>query len=92
MTTISDINLKLKWLFNLYDLNHDGFVSKNELVKILTAMDELIGDSCRHPSYFEEIFEQADLNQDGQINLIEFVQLGKNNKILFKFFELFDNV
>lgn len=92
MAAASNYDLKLKWLFGLYDVNQDGSISKQELVKILTAIDELTGDVCHTPSYFEELFQELDTNHDGSVNFEEFQTLAKTNTILTSFFNLFEYV
>lgn len=39
---------KLRWIFNLYDLNRDGKVTKDELLLVLTSIYELMG-KCTNP-------------------------------------------
>lgn len=34
---------KLRWIFNLYDLNRDGKVTKDELVLVVTSIYDLMG-------------------------------------------------
>lgn len=34
---------KLRWIFNLYDLNRDGKVTKDELLLVVTSIYELMG-------------------------------------------------
>ncbi|KPM04925.1 hypothetical protein QR98_0033800 [Sarcoptes scabiei] len=35
---------KLNWIFNLYDIDRDGYISKNELFLLTNAIYELLGD------------------------------------------------
>lgn len=37
---------KLRWTFSLYDINGDGFITRDEMTDIVTAVYELVG---RHP-------------------------------------------
>jgi Ca2+-binding EF-hand superfamily protein len=39
---------KLRWIFNLYDLNRDGKVTKDELILVVSSIYELMGKST-HP-------------------------------------------
>lgn len=37
---------KLQWTFSLYDINGDGYITRDEMTDIVTAIYELMG---RHP-------------------------------------------
>ena len=43
---------KLRWIFNLYDLNRDGKVTKDELLLVVTSIYELMG-KCTNPTIDE---------------------------------------
>lgn len=34
---------KLEWTFQLYDVNGDGFISKEEMTEVMTSVYELMG-------------------------------------------------
>ena len=34
---------KIKWLFNFYDINRDGFVTKSDIGSVITSIYDLIG-------------------------------------------------
>ncbi|CAM4493378.1 unnamed protein product [Leuciscus chuanchicus] len=58
---------KLNWAFNLYDINKDGLITKEEMLDILKSIYDLMGKSI-HPRLKEEavrqhvsIFFQVDL-------------------------------
>ena len=34
---------KLKWTFTLYDLNKDGYITKQEVLNVIIAVHELMG-------------------------------------------------
>ena len=42
------IDEKLRWIFNLYDLNRDGKVTKDEMLLIVKSIYELMG-KCTEP-------------------------------------------
>ena len=37
---------KLSWTFRLYDLNHDGSITKAEIAAVVVAVYELLGVEC----------------------------------------------
>lgn len=38
---------KLRWIFSLYDINGDGFITKQELLTIVRSIYELLGNLTR---------------------------------------------
>ena len=34
---------RLKWTFTLYDLNKDGYITKQEVMNVMVAVHELMG-------------------------------------------------
>ena len=52
---------KLRWTFTLYDLNKDGFITKQEVTNVVLAVHELMGihGSPQVPyPYFEFSFDK----------------------------------
>lgn len=51
---------KLRWTFSLYDINGDGYITREEMTDIVTAIYELMGrlpDTCPDE---EKIKEKVD--------------------------------
>lgn len=48
------VDEKLRWTFNLYDINRDGFITKEEMRDVVTAVYELMG-SCAEPNFEESV-------------------------------------
>ena len=83
---------KLKSEFDKIDVNKDGMISKEELIKCLDAVnphEEAVKKA-------NEIFEEIDFNNDGSINFSEFLTVNikkeklMNEDMLQKGFKLFD--
>jgi len=64
---------KLRWIFSLYDVDGDGFISKSEMLLIVSAIYDLIGNlPTAAAEHVEHIFHQIDSDQDGLICYAEF--------------------
>lgn len=43
MLSRGSLQEKLRWTFNLYDINGDGYITKDELARIIKAVYDLMG-------------------------------------------------
>lgn len=75
---------KLTWLFELYDFNSDGFISKMEMMVIVKSIMAMTIDLSKAPvdenlaeKRVEEIFVQMNKQGDGLLTLKEFIEFGK---------------
>jgi len=73
--TIKD---KLMWTFTFYDVDHDGVISRDEMLKVMDAIHELMGGTGQvggneARQHVNKVFETMDLNQDGTISMDEFM-------------------
>lgn len=51
---------KLRWIFNLYDINGDGFITKQELLTIVRAVYRMLGDFTKPLVYSNTVQEHVD--------------------------------
>ncbi|KAH9418284.1 Kv channel-interacting protein 4-like [Dermatophagoides pteronyssinus] len=90
---------KLNWIFNLYDIDRDGYISKNEMYLITNAIYELLGE-CAIPlsnirgakEHADLFFHKIDLDKDGLISFEEFVNWCKKDSNRLAEFQKFDTV
>uniref|UniRef100_A0A7D9N0N8 Kv channel-interacting protein 2 n=1 Tax=Xenopus tropicalis TaxID=8364 RepID=A0A7D9N0N8_XENTR len=76
--TIDD---KLNWAFNLYDLNKDGCITKEEMLDIMKSIYDMMG-KYTYPNMREEaprehvenFFQKMDRNKDGVVTIEEFIE------------------
>ncbi|XP_063269661.1 Kv channel-interacting protein 1 isoform X4 [Prinia subflava] len=75
------VNEKLRWTFNLYDINKDGYINKEEMMDIVKAIYDMMGkytypvlkeDAPRQ--HVEVFFQKMDKNKDGVVTLDEFIE------------------
>ncbi|XP_072168949.1 neurocalcin homolog [Diadema setosum] len=80
---------KLAWVFSLYDIDNDGYITKEEMLNIITAKCKLVVEVDQQlPSEFknltpemitEQIFQKVDEDGDGKLTLSEFLEGVTNN-------------
>ncbi|XP_065110879.1 Kv channel-interacting protein 4 [Paramisgurnus dabryanus] len=89
---------KLNWAFNLYDINKDGNITKEEMLDILKSIYDLMGKSI-HPRLKEDairqhvkmFFQKMDINQDGVVTIDEFIDCCKKDENIMQSLKIFDN-
>ena len=90
--SINDEIKRLKNEFDKIDSNHDGMISKEELIHCL----ELIHPHEEAVKKAYDIFHEIDFNNDGSINFSEFITVNMekekvlNEKMLKNAFKIFD--
>merc|ERR1719245_121048 len=83
---------QLKIAFNLFDSDHNGAIDRNEMQTVLKTLGQNISQEET-----EDMMASVDLNNDGEIDFAEFVQMMENRMFLpsntleyqdaFKFFD-----
>ncbi|XP_038677931.1 Kv channel-interacting protein 2-like isoform X2 [Scyliorhinus canicula] len=94
--TIDD---KLSWAFNLYDLNKDGCITREEMLDIMKSIYDMMGKytypTVRDDSpqeHVETFFQKMDKNQDGVVTIEEFIETCQKDENIMKSMQLFENV
>ncbi|XP_033239441.1 uncharacterized protein [Drosophila pseudoobscura] len=88
---------KLRWTFSLYDINGDGFITREEMTDIVTAIYELMGrlpdeypEEEKIKGKVEQIFQKMDINRDGVVTLEEFLEACRNDDAISRSMSVFD--
>ncbi|XP_010003822.1 PREDICTED: Kv channel-interacting protein 1 isoform X2 [Chaetura pelagica] len=93
------VHEKLRWTFNLYDINKDGYINKEEMMDIVKAIYDMMGkytypvlkeDAPRQ--HVEVFFQKMDKNKDGVVTLDEFIQSCQEDDNIMRSLQLFENV
>ncbi|XP_012884089.1 PREDICTED: Kv channel-interacting protein 1 isoform X1 [Dipodomys ordii] len=93
------VHEKLRWTFNLYDINKDGYINKEEMMDIVKAIYDMMGKYTypvlkedtprRHVDVF---FQKMDKNKDGIVTLDEFLESCQEDDNIMRSLQLFQNV
>uniref|UniRef100_A0A8C6SX27 Potassium voltage-gated channel interacting protein 2 n=1 Tax=Neogobius melanostomus TaxID=47308 RepID=A0A8C6SX27_9GOBI len=71
------VNDRLNWAFNLYDLNKDGCITKEEMLDIMKSIYDMMGKytypRCR-TMHRENMWKKMDRNKDGVVTIDEFIE------------------
>ncbi|XP_015271401.1 PREDICTED: Kv channel-interacting protein 2 isoform X1 [Gekko japonicus] len=94
--TIDD---RLNWAFNLYDLNKDGCITKEEMLDIMKSIYDMMG-KYTYPAmredapqeHVESFFQKMDRNKDGVVTIEEFIESCQKDENIMSSMKLFDNV
>ncbi|XP_036382554.1 Kv channel-interacting protein 2 [Megalops cyprinoides] len=90
---------RLNWAFNLYDLNKDGCITKEEMTDIMKSIYDMMG-KCTYPTmqedapreHVENFFQKMDRNNDGVVTIEEFIESCQKDENIMQSMQLFDHV
>ncbi|NWU49858.1 CSEN protein, partial [Dromas ardeola] len=93
------VHQKLKWAFNLYDINKDGYITKEEMLEIMKSIYDMMG-RCTHPAlqdsapaeHVELFFQKMDRNGDGVVTFEEFLETCQKDEDIMSSMQIFENV
>ncbi|KAH9283772.1 Kv channel-interacting protein 4 [Echinococcus granulosus] len=88
----------LNWVFDLYDFDKDGYISRQELTALIRAVHNLLGAPHGSRGSVEDIdekvnwmFNKFDVDRDGKIGRREFITICLQDQIILESLKAFGN-
>ncbi|KAI9451521.1 EF-hand [Lactarius psammicola] len=89
VTNQGSLEEKLRWAFQLYDINKDGTITYQEILQIVQAIDKMADQMLRLPEYketpekrVEEMIRSTNKDKDAKFTYNEFVGCSKQDSIV----------
>ncbi|XP_062613823.1 hippocalcin-like protein 1 [Saccostrea cucullata] len=85
VSSSQEMDKKLDWAFRVYDINGDGFITKDEMSKIITSICKMTTTTVKSVEELtHEIFSDMDINKDERISREEFLHGASKNDFVIK--------
>ncbi|XP_052787825.1 neuronal calcium sensor 1-like isoform X1 [Mya arenaria] len=97
VTSRGNVEEKLQWAFRLYDLDSDGFITRDELRDIVDSIYKMVGNTVKLPEEentpdkrVNKIFDVMDKNHDDKLSFEEFLDGSKKDPTIIQALTLYD--
>ncbi|KAI8148382.1 calcium-binding protein NCS-1 [Fennellomyces sp. T-0311] len=99
VTSRGRIDEKLLWAFQLYDIDNDGRIARDEMLRIVEAIYKMVGSMVKLPEdedtpekRVQKIFDLMDLDRDGCLTMAEFKEGSKKDPTIVQALSLYDGL
>ncbi|POV95312.1 hypothetical protein PSTT_16316 [Puccinia striiformis] len=90
---------KLKWAFQLYDIDGDGYITYEEMLQIVRSIYKMTGQMVKLPAdedtpekRVDKIFRMMDHNKDHKLTFDEFKEGSKQDPTIVQALSLYDGL
>jgi len=90
---------KLKWAFQLYDIDGDGTITYSEMLQIVQSIYKMTGSMVKLPldedtpeKRVDKIFSNMDRDKDAKLTYDEFVEGSKQDPTIVQALSLYDGL
>lgn len=84
ITTRGNMEEKLRWAFDVYDVDSNGVISKDEITSIVKSINKMTGNvnsKMASEEHVMDLFRQFDKNKDDLLSREEFIEGAKKDRI-----------
>ncbi|KAG0709515.1 EF-hand [Suillus ampliporus] len=99
VTSRGRLDEKLKWAFQLYDIDKDGYITYDEMLQIVSSIYKMTGQMVKLPAdedtpekRVDKIFRNMDRDKDAKLTYDEFVEGSKQDPTIVQALSLYDGL
>jgi len=99
ITSRGRLEEKLRWAFQLYDIDKDGYITYDEMLQIVQSIYKMTGEMVNLPpdedtpqKRVDKIFRNMDKNADARLTFDEFAEGSKLDPTIVQALSLYDGL
>jgi len=99
VTSRGQMEEKLDWAFQLYDIDGDGKITYDEMLQIVEAIYKMVGSMVKLPvdedtpeKRVKKIFRMMDKDENGSLDMAEFKEGSRRDETIVSALSLYDGL